>query len=204
MSRHVVSDPVPHNRNRLGMLLGLLLHPFVIFIPALFVVLKDVPPLHALGWVGGIAVLILLPQGIVISWARRQDRYLYQRQTRRWLYPTFGLSIGVCTVVALALGAPSRLLFALVALCVWVPLQGLVNHAYTKVSGHTAVVTGIACALIVMGDLDTPLLVSGAVGVVVATAWARLVTGNHTTLQAVLGILVSAVAVGAAYGLMTL
>jgi hypothetical protein len=66
------------------------------------------------------------------------------------------------------------------------------------------VVSGILTALFLMGDLDSPLLVGGAVGIVLATAWARVVTGHHSVLQVSLGIVVSAVSVAAAYGLIAL
>ncbi len=84
------------------------------------------------------------------------------------------------------------------------PLQAVINARLTKISAHTAVVTGILIALFLMGDLDSPLLVGGAVGIVFATAWARVVTGHHSLVQVSLGIVVSAVSVGIAFALVAL
>ena len=83
-------------------------------------------------------------------------------------------------------------------------LQAIINARLTKISAHTAVVTGILTALLLMGDLNSPFLITGAVGMVTATAWARVVTGHHTVLQVSLGIVVSMTSVFTAYGVMTL
>ncbi|MBN1964585.1 MAG: hypothetical protein JW910_08055 [Anaerolineae bacterium] len=202
MSHPAVIDPVPHNRSRLGTWLGLIFHPFTVFIPALIVVLRDTAPLVAVGWVAFIAVMILVPLLLLIHLARRQGRYTYQRGTRYPLYLAFWASMMVCVGLAVLLDAPERLVLALLTLVIWVPLQATFNARLTKVSAHTAVVTGILVTLFLMGDLDSPCLVAGAVGIVGATAWARVVTGHHSVLQVSLGIMVSTTAVIAADGLL--
>ncbi len=204
MSPQAVTDPVPHNGNRLGYWLGIIFHPFTVFIPALVVVLKDTEPLAAVGWVVFMAGIILTPALTLIHLARRRGRYTYQRGMRHPLYLVFWVSMVLCVGLAEWLDAPERLIFSLLALVVWVPLQAAINARLTKISAHTAVVTGILTALFLMGDLDSPLLVSGAVGIVCATAWARVVTGHHTLLQVSLGIIVSIISVVTAFGLMLL
>ncbi len=204
MSHQVMTDPVPHNGNRLGYWLGMIFHPFTVFIPALVVVLKDTEPVVAVGWVMFIAVIILVPALTLIHLARRKGRYTYQRGMRHPLYGVFWASMILCVGLAVTLDAPERLVFSLLALVVWVPLQAVINARLTKISAHTAVVTGILIALFLMGDLDSPLLVGGAVGIVFATAWARVVTGHHSLVQVSLGIVVSAVSVGIAFALVAL
>jgi hypothetical protein len=204
MSHQAVTDPVPHNGNRLGIWLSMIFHPFTVFIPALFIVLKDTRPLVAVGWVAFIAIIILVPALTLIRFARRQGRYTYQREMRHPLYLVFWVSMVLCVGLAAALDAPDRLVFSLLALVVWGPLQAVINARLTKISAHTAVVTGILTALVLMGDLDSPLLVGGAVGIVCATAWARVVTGHHSVLQVSLGIVVSVLSVVIAFGLMAL
>lgn len=193
-----MSDPVPHNRSRLGTWLGLIFHPFTVFVPALIVVLRDTEPLAAVEWVVFIAVMILVPLLLLIQLARRKGCYTYQRGMRHPLYLAFWTSMMVCMGLAAALDAPERLVFALLTLVIWVPLQAIINARLTKISAHTAVITGILVALYALGDLDSPLLVVGAVGAVWATAWARIATGHHTVLQVSLGIVVSTTAVFAA------
>jgi len=200
----MINDPVPHNRSRLGYLLSMIFHPFVIFIPALVVVLKDTPPLEALAWVVFIALMLLVPALVLIRRARRRERYTYQRSTRHQLYLVGELNILVCTGLAVVLDASPRLIFSLLCLCIWIPLQYAVNARFTKISAHTAIVTGIATALLVMGDLNSVLLMLGAVAVVAATAWARVVTGNHSVTQVALGITVSVSSVLLAFGLVSL
>jgi hypothetical protein len=195
MSHQALIDPVPHNRSRLGTWLSMIFHPFTVFIPALFVVLKDTELAVAVGWVAFIAIIILVPALTLIHLARREGRYTYQREMRHPLYAVFWVSMVLCVGLAVTLDAPERLVFALLALVVWGPLQAVINARLTKISAHTAVVTGILTALVLMGDLDSPLLVTGAVGIVCATAWARVVTGHHTLLQVTLAVPVSVVAV---------
>ncbi len=204
MPHQAVTDPVPHNGNRLGYWLGIIFHPFTVFIPALVVVLKDTKPLAAVGWVAFMAGIILVPALTLIHLARRQGRYTYQRGMRHPLYLVFWAGMVLCMGLAAILHAPERLIFSLLALVIWGALQAVINARLTKISAHTAVVTGILTALFLMGDLDSPLLVSGAVGIVCATAWARVVTGHHTLLQVSLGIIVSIISVVTAFGLMLL
>jgi len=204
MPHQAVTDPVPHNGNRLGYWLGIIFHPFTVFIPALVVVLKDTKPLAAVGWVAFMAGIILVPALTLIHLARRQGRYTYQRGMRHPLYLVFWAGMVLCMGLAAILHAPERLVFSLLALVIWGALQAVINARLTKISAHTAVVTGILTALFLMGDLDSPLLVSGAVGIVCATAWARVVTGHHTLLQVSLGIIVSIISVVTAFGLMLL
>jgi hypothetical protein len=204
MSRDSLSDPAPHNRNRIGYWLGFVFHPFTIFVPALFVVLKDVEPLEMVGWIAFLAVVIVVPALGIIQFARQRGRYTYQRGMRHPLYLVFWLSMLFCVGLASILNAPHRLIFALLTLCVWGPLQYLINARLTKISAHVGVITGILMTLFLMGDLNTIPLVAGAVGVVGVTAWARVVTGHHTPLQVGLGAVVSVAAVIVAFGFMTI
>lgn len=199
-----MTDAVPHNRNRLGVVIGAIFHPFVVFVPALILVLKDVAPREAVGWIVLIAAMLLIPALVLIRRARKQDKYTYQRSTRHQLYIAGELSVVFCTTLAVALDAPERLVFSLLSLCIWIPLQYIANARLTKISAHTAVISGIVTALILMGEFRHPLLFAAAIAAVLATAWARIVTGNHTWQQVVFGIGVSLIAVFAAFGVVSL
>ncbi len=199
-----MTDPVPHNQNRLGQVIGFIFHPLVIFIPTLVIVLKDAEPLAAVGWLVFVTVVILVLAAIVLLRLKRQGRHTYQREARHHIYFAFWMSMVICVGLGLILDAPHRLVFSLLCLCVWVPIQYVINARYTKISVHVAVITGIATALFVMGDLNSLLLVSGALVVIMATAWARMVTGNHSLLQVGLGMAVSVFSVLLAFGLFSL
>jgi membrane-associated phospholipid phosphatase len=199
-----MTDPVPHNQNRLGQVIGRIFHPLVIFFPTLMIVLKDADPLAAVGWLVFITIVILVLAAIVLLRLKRQGKHTYQREARHQIYVAFWGSMVVCVGLGVALDAPHRLVFSLLCLCLWVPSQYVINARYTKISVHVAVITGIAFALIVMGDLNTVLLVSGALVAVLATAWARMVTGNHSLMQVALGMAVSVLSVLLACGLFSL
>ena len=199
-----MSDPVPHNQNRMGQIIGIIFHPLVIFIPTLVVVLKDADPLEAIAWLAFITIVILTLSAIVLLRLKWQGRHTYQRESRHHIYFAFWVSMVVCVGLGLVLDAPQRLVFSLLCLCVWVPIQYVINACYTKISVHVAVITGIAAALFVMGDLNSILLVAGALVAILATAWARLVTGNHSLLQVGLGMVVSVSSVLLALGIMSI
>ncbi len=199
MSRSMVVDLVPHNNSRFGHWLGIIFHPFAVFIPALVVVLKDTDALDAIEWIAFIAASILIPTVSLIALARRRGRYTYQREARHILYGTFWLSMVLCAFLSVVLDAPERLVFSLLTLCVWTPVQALINARLTKISAHTGVITGVLTAFFLMGDLHSPLLIGGAIAAIGATGWARVATGHHTLLQVSLGFVVSALSVFAAF-----
>ncbi|MBI5957352.1 MAG: hypothetical protein HY866_01360 [Chloroflexi bacterium] len=74
----------------------------------------------------------------------------------------------------------------------------------TKISAHAAVISGIVSAFVVLGEIDSMPLALAGVGAVLATAWARVVTGHHTLTQVSLGIIVSITSVLAAAVLVSL
>lgn len=199
-----MTDPIPHNRNKLGYLISVVTHPLVVFLPALVIVLKKTEPGEAIGWLVLIALVIFVPAFVLLRYVRHQGRHTYQREARHLIYLTFWLSMVACAILAVLLDAPQRLVFSLLSLCVWVPLQAFINMRFTKISIHVAVVSGIVMALILMGELVTLPAIAAAAGLVVATAWARMVTGNHTLAQVGLGMVVSASSVLAAFALMAL
>jgi membrane-associated phospholipid phosphatase len=98
-------------------------------------------------------------------------------------------------VLLVVLDAPLKLVACIAALLVWLPLQLIINTHVTKVSTHTAVVTGCMMGLLLLGELNSLLLAAGAVAVVVLTLWARVVTRHHTWQQVAMGILTGAIPV---------
>ena len=195
-----MTNPVPHNQNRLGRMIGLIFHPLVIFIPTLVIVLKDADPLAAVGWLAFISVVILSLAAIVLLRLKRQGRHTYQREARHHIYFAFWASMVVCGL-GLVLDAPHRLVFSL-CLCVGAhPIhhQRALHQDFGACRGHHR--HRHRCC---DGDLNNILLVSGALVAILATAWARLVTGNHSPLQVGLGMVVSVLSVLLAAGLFSL
>ena len=195
-----MSDPIPHTRNRLGNAISLITHPLVVFVPTLVIVMRHTDPVLAAAWIGFIALVILALAYIMMRWMRQQGRHTYQRESRHLIYLVFWVSMVICTALAVLLNAPERLRFSLLSLCVWVPLQSLINARCTKISIHVAVISGIAMALILMGELSSPPMIAAAAVVVLATAWARIMTGNHSPTQVSLGVMVSVASVLVARG----
>lgn len=186
-----MTDPTPHNRSNLGVVLGVVFHPMTIFVPALLVMMKGIELKTALTWIAFIAAMTVIPLAALLYRVHRRNQRAYQRHARHSMYGGFWLCMVACMVVAVLGEAPRRLIFALAAVLIWVPIQFTVNILYTKISTHTAVIAGIMTSFAVMGELDHILLVLVAIAVVVATAWARIATGNHSLKQAALGVLVS-------------
>jgi len=190
-----MTDIIPDNSNRLAYLLGLIFHPFVVAIVTLLIVLQDFSMGEAFTWTAVIGLVLIIPLMVAIRYQRRQERYTYQRQSRSPLYAVGWVSVAVALALTILFDAPHVLRACLASLLVWAPLQAWINARYTKVSTHVAVVTGCVTGVLFLGHLDTPLLLIAAPGVIALTAWARIITRNHTPLQVILGVFTGAIPV---------
>ncbi len=183
-------DVVPDNRHRLAYWIGRILHPYLLGLPTLVVILKDLSLSEIVLWSVLILGLLLIPGLLLEAYLRRQQQFIYQRRTRDPLYLTGWVSTLVCLGLLVLLRAPVVLIACLLTLAIWVPAQWLINRYLTKLSTHAAVAAGCASALWLLGELGTPALQILIVGLVAITMWARVVTKNHTVTQVILGLLV--------------
>ena len=184
-------DPIPDHTNRLAYFLGRLFHPMVICIPTLVLLLNDLPWQNAVLWTVLIAAIVTGPGLITIALLQRQQRYVYQRQTRQPVYLVAWLSVVTCFVIILWLDGPEVLRVCIAALIVWLPLQLFINRHYTKISTHVAVAAGCGSGLWLLGKLDHPLLQFAVLMIIGLTMWARITTRNHTPAQVLLGLIVA-------------
>ena len=76
----------------------------------------------------------------------------------------------------------------------WTPLQFLINTFVTKASVHASLVAISFTGLLMLGALNHPLILAISIVIVIAVAWARKVTRNHTTTQVILGLLTGTLA----------
>ena len=185
-----MNDVLPDNQNRIATLISRIFHPAVMGIPTLLAILNDLSFSQIFGWMIFILSILLIPNVVLQLILQRQGRYVYQRGTRRPLYVVGWLSVLGCLILLIALGAPRVLIACVLALLLWVPVQLFINQTVTKISIHTAVVSGCLTGLLVLGKLDMPLLKILAASILILTAWARMETKNHTLLQVTLGALV--------------
>lgn len=196
------TDPVPEHTNRLAYWIGRIFHPYIVCIPILFAVLSDLSWRDAVVWSGLVLMLVLVPGITMILYLRTQDRWVYQRQARGPIYAIVWLSVLFCLLVLLILDAPDVLSACIATLCIWVPVQWLINQYVTKISTHMAVIGGCGTALWWLGILDTPVLQLAVVGIALLTMWSRIETKNHTPAQVVLGLLVGSGSVLVAFPLL--
>ncbi|MEQ8677205.1 MAG: hypothetical protein RLP44_08640 [Aggregatilineales bacterium] len=196
------TDPVPEHRNRFAYWIGRIFHPYVVCIPTLFAVLYDLTLRNAVVWSMLVLILVLVPGISMIVYLRRQDRWVYQRQTRGPIYAVVWASVLFCLIVLLVLDAPDVLAACIATLCVWVPVQWLINYFVTKISTHMAVIGGCGTALWWLGILDTPVLQLAVIGIALLTMWSRIETKNHTLAQVMLGLLVGSGSVLVAFPLL--
>ncbi len=184
-----MSDVIPQEHNRAAVLIGRILHPFLLPIPTTLAILSDLPLLEALAWTAVIIGITVVPGIVYVLILRRRGRHLYQRQTRKPLYLFGWLCVVVAFVVVIVFNAPRVLIASTGALVVWMPLQGAMNTWVTKVSGHAAVAVGCYMGLLVLGKLETVFIQVILLLLVVLTLWARVETRNHTVRQVLLGVL---------------
>jgi hypothetical protein len=183
-------DLIPDNRNRIAYWLGRIFHPYFVCIPTLLAVLNGLGWQDALAWSALVLLLVLGPGIVFISYLRRQEKWIYQRQTRGPVYIVVWLSVLFCVAVLLLLDAPRVLAACIATLAVWLPLQLLFNTYVTKISTHAAVLAGCATGLWWLGKLQSPLLQVAIIAIMLLTLWSRLTTKNHTLFQFALGLLV--------------
>jgi membrane-associated phospholipid phosphatase len=192
MNLKPLNDPVPDNRNRLAFIIGRIFHPYVICIPTLFVVLSDLSWDEALNWSLIVIAIVLLPGMTLAAYLQRRGHPLYERRTRTPLYIVGWGSVLTCILVIRQMGAPQVLVFSLITLAIWAPLQLSINTFITKVSAHAAIAAGCAVGLLLLGKLETLPIQVLVLAIVIVTIWARVVTHNHTILQVSLGLIVGA------------
>lgn len=185
-----MTDVVPDHRNRVAYWVGRIFHPYLLGLPTLIVILKDLSVGEIIFWSLLILSVLLVPGLTLAAYLHRQQRFIYQRRTRNPLYLTGWVSSLLCLLILVVLNAPRVLIACLLALAIWVPAQWLINHFFTKISTHTAVITGCATGLWMLGELPTLLAQILIIALVLVTVWARVVTKNHTPVQVILGLLV--------------
>lgn len=188
-------DVVPDNRHRIAYWIGRLFHPYLLGLPTLVVILKELSVGDIVRWSALILSVLLLPGLTLEAYLRRQQRFVYQRRTRNPLYVTGWLSCLLCLLILTGLNAPRVLMACLLALVVWIPAQWVINRYVTKISTHAAVAAGCASGLLLLGELPTLLAQLVVLALVIITIWARVVTKNHTPTQVILGLLVGSLPV---------
>src|SRR5690606_6521265 len=120
----------------------------------------------------GISLAVLLiPPLTLIYVLRRRGRMTYQRTTRTPIY-LLGIACIVLNLIIFQVwGAPRILTACFATLLVWLPLQLAINTWVTKISAHTAVVTGCGVGLIAAGVAAHPALVGLILALIVLVAW---------------------------------
>jgi hypothetical protein len=190
-----VTDLVPDNRNRIAYAISIVFHPFVIALPTLLAVLREMPVELALSWTALILLVLVVPLAASLIFLRQRGKYAYQRRTRLPIYLVGWTSILLCLALTVALQAPKVLVACMAALALWIPLQFAINTWITKISIHSAVITGCVIALWLLGAFPSLIFQLLAVIAIAMTAWARMVTRNHTVEQVLLGIVTGGVPV---------
>jgi membrane-associated phospholipid phosphatase len=187
-----MSELIPDNANRLAYWLGILFHPASVMFVTLWLLLDDLPLSESLTWMSLIAAIILIPGFTTIALLKRKERYTYQRSSRLPLYLVAWFSVLAALALLWLQEGPRILLISLTTLAFWLPVQLGINHFFTKISTHLAVISGCFAALLFLGELTGIVWLSLGIAAILITAWARLKTKNHTLVQVLLGILVGA------------
>ncbi len=185
-----MNDPTPVHDNRFAVIVGRVLHPFLLPIPTLLIILSGLPIGELVGWFVLVIGMILIPGIVATALMERYINPVYKRRTRGPLYLVGWISVLACLAVVLRLNAPTALVASVATLAVWVPLQWAINTWVTKISAHAAVATGCFSTLVILGKAGTPVVEVALLILVILTVWARVVTRHHTITQVILGVLV--------------
>jgi membrane-associated phospholipid phosphatase len=159
---------------------------------------------YGLGWATFCTVLQVVPPTIFFGIRMRQGIYSDEdvsvREQRNELYLFSFVTLLVGTLIMVLLGAPAGLVAFLLSGVIANLLAWCIN-LFWKVSIHSASVASCATvATIYVLPLGVVMWI-----IALAVGWARVYTHNHTVLQVVVGLLLSASVVSmvfAAFGLL--
>ncbi|PPS89451.1 hypothetical protein [Streptomyces sp. MH60] len=152
------------------------------------------------GWTGvgwGLAAIVFcaaIPIAFIIltekerTWA---NRHVPDRARRMIVIPVIVLSVLTCLTLMVVGGAPAPILSMVGAMLATLAVLWPVTK-YTKISFHTAVLTG---ALAMLGLLYGPWWIFSAT-LVPLVAWSRAQLKDHTPAQTVAGAVLGAVVAG--------
>lgn len=183
-------SPKPDYSNRLAYLLSMIFHPYIVFIPPAIISLG----FDGLLWAIFVGVIVVIPIAITVLLQKRSNRHVYQREARTPLFIVGWIAVLVCFGLMTALNAPTTILTGTFVIILWTPLQFLINAFVTKASVHSSLIAIVFTGLWSLGYLSHPLVFVLSLMIVIAVAWARKVTRNHTTTQIILGLLTGTVA----------
>lgn len=183
-------SPNPDNSNRLAYALSLIFHPYIVFIPPAVIALG----LEGLQWAFLTGVIVVIPIVITVLIQKRSGRYVFQREARAPLFIVGWIAVLICFGIMNALNAPDVIRTGTFVVVLWTPLQFLINTFVTKASVHASLVAISFTGLWSLGFLSDPLIFTVSLALVIAVAWSRKVTRNHTTTQLILGLLSGTVA----------
>jgi membrane-associated phospholipid phosphatase len=119
------------------------------------------------------------------------DRHVPERARRMVVIPVIVLSVLTCLTLMVVGGAPAPILSMVGAMLATLAVLWPVTK-YTKISFHTAVLTG---ALAMLGLLYGPWWILSA-ALVPLVAWSRAQLQDHTPVQTVAGAVLGAVVAG--------
>lgn len=195
MTEHIVEpfqseSPKPDYSNRLAYALSMIFHPYVVFIPPAVIVLGA----EGFLWALFVGVIVVIPIAITVLYQKRSGRYVFQREARTPLYVIGWLSVLVCFGLLTVLDAPDVIRTGTFVVILWTPLQFLINAFVTKASVHASLMAISFSGLWSLGYLDNPIIFTIGLVIVLAVAWARKVSRNHTTNQIILGLLTGTLA----------
>ena len=183
-------SPQPDNSNRLAVALSMIFHPYIVFIPPAVIALG----LDGLLWGIFVGVIVVIPIAITVLIQKRSNRFVFQREARTPLFIVGWIAVWVCLLLMSLLDAPPVIRIGLLIVIIWTPMQFLINTFVTKASIHASLVAISFTGLWTLGYLTQPAVFLLSVLIVIAVAWARKKTRNHTTNQLILGNLTGTLA----------
>jgi len=184
-----MTEPVPDNSKYIAYFIGLGLHPATIAIGTLLILLWDLPLGNTIRWTALVTGVVLIPIFATTAYLQRQDKYTYQRLSRKPIYLVAWIDVAICLGLILIFNGPTILGICMATLLAWLPLQLGINQFFTKISIHMGVASGCFSALWVVGK-QTPMLTLICITLLFLLGWARIQTKNHTIGQVILGCVV--------------
>ncbi len=182
--------------------LSVIFHPLITAVASCVLagVVSRVGALLGLGWSLLALAIQFGPSMLIYTIRKRQGAYsdgdVSVRQERYELYIVGTVFALLATLALRLLGAPPELLALSIASVSVGIICGIIN-LFWKISMHAATVGALAT----VAALFVPILGALLWICALAVGWARVRTGNHTPLQVLAGLAVSAIVVTASMAL---
>lgn len=189
--------------DRIAEIVSIVFHPLLVVIPTLVIAMTSLGSTvwEAIFWTFLSIAIVNLPMALLLYWGVRSGKYsdasVSIREQRNSIYAVGGTCLVILLAVLIIGNAPVVIIACLISAVIATALGYWINR-YTKLSLHSAAMAGCTAVLLWTAPL---------IGVIMAifaplVGWARIRLKHHTSVQILIGWMLSMICVFVVFRLM--